>query len=186
MSLMRVFELNRKQVMGDEAYPLKGLHARLDIELDFGGLDVPASAARRMALEALRELLEDTEASDLQVLSRPLHEASRSTVETEESDADGWEKPDDLDLRVVKSAHRVVQEVAKRGVSGRAVLAADLVGSIGLSAPTLGRLLRDGEHAHDYLSRYIRVTPHGRTKALDLTPEGRMLASKIRAGAVPS
>ena len=62
----------------------------------------------------------------------------------------------------------------------------DLVGSIGLSAPTLGRLLRDGEPANRYLSPYVIVTPHGRTKALDLTPEGRMLASKIRAGVVPS
>ncbi len=181
---MRVFELNRKQVLGERAWPIKGLHARIDIELDFDG-NVPAKAARRMAMEMLRELIENTDEDELTALSQPMHRTA-SVPEREGSEEEDWSKPEDLDLRVVKSAHRVVQEIAKRGMSGRAVLAADLVGSIGLSAPTLGRLLRDGEPANRYLSDYVIVTPHGRTKALDLTPEGRMLASKIRAGVVPS
>ncbi len=185
---MRVFELNRKQVLGENAWPLKGLHARVDVELDFGDVEVPPKAARRMALLALRELIENAEEEELQTLSRPMHRTGGvpDDERREESEANGWEKPEELDLRVVKSAHRVIQEVAKRGMSGRSVLAADLVGAIGLSAPTLGRLLRDGEPANSYLANFIVVTPHGRTKALDLTPHGRMLASKIRAGVVPS
>ncbi len=182
---MRVFELNRKQVLGERAWPLKGLHARIDIELDLDG-NVPAKAARRMAMEMLRELVENTDEDELTALSQPMHRTAAVPEGEGGGDDEDWSKPDDLDLRVVKSAHRVVQEISKRGMSGRAVLAADLVGSIGLSAPTLGRLLRDGEPANRYLADYVIVTPHGRTKALDLTPAGRMLASKIRAGVVPS
>ncbi len=184
MVAMRVFELNRKQLLGESAFPVKAFHARIDIEMDFAGIDVPAKAARRLALEHLRTLIENADEEELQPLTQAMHRTG-ATPEAPEQEQD-WEKPDDLDLRVVKSAHRVIQEVARRGASGRAVLAADLVGSIGLSAPTLGRLLRDGEPAHDYLAPYVIVTPHGRTKALDLTPEGRVLASKIRAGVVPS
>lgn len=183
---MRVFELNRKQVLGEGEWPLRGLHARLDIELDFGDADVPSKAARRIALQALQRLINDADEEELTALSQPMHRTAAVPVETDAPRDGKWEKPDDLDLRVIKSAHRVVQEIARRGASGRAVLAADLVGSIGLSAPTLGRLLREGEPGHGYLQKYVMVAPHGRTKALDLTPEGRVMASKIRAGVVPS
>lgn len=184
---MRVFEINRKQVLGESSWPLRSFHARIDIEMDFGDDEVPTKAARRIALETLRDLLEKATAEDMSSLSRPMHRTGHvPDPERDEHQERGWSKPADMDLRVVKSAHRVVTEVAKRGVSGRPVLASELVGSIGLSAPTLGRLLRDGEQAYDYLSRYIRVSPNGRTKALDLTPEGRMLASQIRAGTVPT
>jgi hypothetical protein len=56
---------------------------------------------------------------------------------------------------------------------------------MGLSAPTIGRLLRPGDPGNAYLSQYVRIHPDGRTKTLDLTPEGRVLASKIRAEVVP-
>jgi len=89
-----------------------------------------------------------------------------------------------LDLRIVKSAthHRGSRRQGRLRPRrpGRRTR-----GSIGLSAPTIGRLLRDGEPANDYLKQYVTVTPNGRTKALDLTPAGRLLASKIRAGSVP-
>ncbi len=183
---MRVFELNRKQVLGDAAWPLRGFHARIDIELDFDDVEIPTKAERAMALRALADLIEAASEEELTVLSQPMHKTAEVPEPEIKHEHNAWSKPDDLDLRVVKSAHRVIMEVAKRGVSGRAVMASDLVGSIGLSAPTLGRLLRDGEAANGYLNRYVRVSPAGRTKALDLTTEGRMLASKIRAGVVPS
>lgn len=172
---MPAFELNRKLLLGEAAWPVAGLHARIDIELDVVS-GVPGKAARRLALMHLRELVAELEEDELTTLSHPLGDAAGR---------DNWDKPD-LDLRVIKSAHRVVSEVAKRGVSGREVLASELVGSIGLSAPTLGRLLRDGEQGFDYLSQFVRVTPSGRTKALDLTADGRLLASQIRAGTVPA
>ena len=181
---MRVFELHRKQILGESAWPVKAFHARIDIEVEFDG-DVPSKAERRFTMEALRRVLQEADADELVLLSSALHKTA-PTPEARDSENGKWNKPDELDLRIVKSAHRVVTEVAKRGASGRAVLASELVGSIGLSAPTIGRLLRGGEAAHDYLAQYVRVAPQGRTKALDLTPEGRMLASKIRAGVVPS
>lgn len=174
---MPMFEVHHNQVLGESVWPMKGWRARMHIELDFGDTPVPAKAQRRLALQALRDALDELGDEDVQMLQAPSQPAPEPA---------SWAKPEELDLRVIKSAHRIIKEIAKRGSSGRQVLASELVGSIGLSAPTIGRLLREGEQAHDYLRRYVSVTPEGRTKALDLTPDGRVLASKIRAGTVPA
>ncbi|MGB1585573.1 MAG: hypothetical protein ACPHID_00820 [Thermoplasmatota archaeon] len=176
---MPLYELQSNKVLGESAWPVAGLRARISMDVDFGDADVPPAAQRRFALQALLELVAEADAEDIQILG--------PAPKTDPPHPPGsWAKPEDLDLRVIKSAHRIIAEVAKRGSSGRQVLASELVGAIGLSAPTIGRLLREGEEANAYLERYVTVTPSGRTKALDLTPEGRVLASKIRAGAVPA
>ena len=177
---MGLYELHRKESCDEAEWPLRSVKVRVSAEADFGGNAVPGPAQRRAILQALRRALENAEEGDVTILSNPI------TAFTQKKEANSWEKPHDLDLRVIKSAHRIVNEVARRSQSGRVVLASELVGSIGLSAPTIGRLLRDGEKANDYLSQYVVVSSHGRTKALDLTPEGRLLASKIRAGVVPA
>ncbi|HLF15965.1 MAG TPA: hypothetical protein VI796_00830 [Candidatus Thermoplasmatota archaeon] len=183
---MPVLEWNRKQEYEVADYPLQGLQARLVLQVDLGG-DVPPAAVRRIALRAIQRIL--AEADEDEFLTAAANEAdllsSTPAGESNGASRNGWIQPAGMDLRVVKSAHRLLLEVAKRAESGRAVLASELVGAAGLSAPTIGRLLRDGEPGADYLRTYVRVTPEGRTKALDLTTEGRMLASKVRAGVVP-
>lgn len=156
------FRLQSPATRGPPALPGHEVHVSIGLDID-----APAEEQRRLALHVLQQIVEETRESDLQVLS-PMQEETPA-----------------IDLRIVKSAHRLVQEVARRGERGRVVLAADLVSDGGLSAPTIGRLLREGNAGAEYLRRYVVVRPHGRTKALDLTPEGRLLASRIRAGAVP-
>ena len=177
---MGLYELHRKESYVDADCPLRSLHVRINAEADFGGASVPGPVQRRLIVQALRQILEKTGDEDITILSNPI------VAFTQRQEENGWAKPEDMDLRVIKSAHRIVSEVAKRSQSGRVVLAADLVGAIGLSAPTIGRLLRLGERANDYLSQFVVISPHGRTKALDLTPRGRLMASKIRAGVVPA
>ena len=186
---MYLYELNRKEALGEANFPLQGYNVKLTVSLDVGQVEVPPKARRHLAAWILRELAESLDEEELVAANAP-----GFTVQTETPSAselalrrtDGWMQPDGLDLRIVKSAHRIILEVAERGVSGRVVLASELVGASGLSAPTIGRLLRDGEPANEYLKQYVMVTPNGRTKALDLTPAGRLLASKIRAGSIPS
>jgi hypothetical protein len=186
---MYLYELSRKETLGEANFPLQGYTVKLTVSLDVGQVEVPPKARRHLAAWVLRELAESLDEEELVAANAP-----GFTVQTETPSAselalrrtDGWVQPDGLDLRIVKSAHRIILEVAERGVSGRVVLASELVGASGLSAPTIGRLLRDGEPANEYLKQYVMVTPNGRTKALDLTPAGRLLASKIRAGSIPS
>ncbi|MEA3189803.1 MAG: hypothetical protein QOD77_385 [Thermoplasmata archaeon] len=188
---MFLFELNRKETRGEGDFPVVGYQAKVAISVDFGGVDVPPKARRRLAAAMLREMMEGLDEEELVAASpaAALHapEPTQSLIQAQEPIRrhDTWAQPNGLDLRIVKSAHRIIQEVAEKGVTGRVVLASELVGSIGLSAPTIGRLLREGEPANDYLKQFVMVTPTGRTKALDLTPAGRLLASKIRAGSVP-
>lgn len=184
---MHLLEWTRKQSYGEEDFPLHSIQAKLSISLETGA-GVPTAAARRIALRAVRELL--TEAHDEDFLtvashSEEVHHVVADAGNQEAAGANGWIQPAGLDLRIIKSAHRLVLEVARRGESGRAVLASELVGAMGLSAPTIGRLLRDGDPGAAYLGRFLSSAANGRTKALDLKPEGRLLASKIRAGVVP-
>jgi hypothetical protein len=186
---MFLYELNRKENLGEANFPLQGYQVKLTISLDLGTLEVPPKARRRLAAQVLHNLAESLDEEELVAANAPGYVVQTETPSASElalRRTDGWVQPAGLDLRIIKSAHRIIAEVAERGVSGRVVLAAELVGASGLSAPTIGRLLRDGEPANDYLKQYVLVTPSGRTKALDLTPAGRLLASKIRAGSVPS
>ena len=195
---MHVFELNRRENLSEADFPMHSAQLKLNLVMDFGGVHVPPPAARRLTLAWLRRILSETEEEDLMALSsaeqdaivakaqEPAVRVGTATHTVGAGHAASWIQPAGLDLRVVKSAHRIILEVAKRGESGRAVLASELVGAMGLSAPTVGRLLRPGEPGSDYLAQFIRVSPEGRTKAIDLTNEGRLLASKIRAGVVPA
>ncbi len=185
---MFLYELNRKETKGEADFPVVGVQAKVAVSLDFGMVDVPPKARRRLAAQALRDMIASLDEEEL-VAATPGFLTPEPTAALQQDQTprrhDTWVQPSGLDLRIVKSAHRIIAEVAEKGVSGRIVLAAELVGSIGLSAPTIGRLLRDGEPANDYLKQYVIITPNGRTKAVDLTPAGRLLASKIRAGSVP-
>lgn len=179
---MPTFRLERQESLGDDEFPATSVSVRLDMEVSLATPALPAAAARRLAWRLLKETIQDIQPEEL-VPDGPVAPKVEQQLPVSVTD---WEQPSGLDMRIVKSAHRMVLEVAQRGASGRSVLASELVGSVGLSAPTVGRLLKDGEPANDYLRQFIAATPAGRTKALDLTPKGRLLASKIRAGTIPA
>jgi hypothetical protein len=171
---------------------LQHVDVDLQVALDFGALDVPDAAQRRIAMQALRRIIGNMDGGDLEPgdgdspwriqTRRPPPRSLDHALSSEHE----WVRPAGIDMRVIKSAHRVVEEIAKRGASGKPVLAAELVQDGLVSAPTMSRLLRNDETAGQYLTPYMIVSTSGRTKALDLTPKGRLLASKIRAGVVPS
>jgi hypothetical protein len=179
---MPSFLLDRTESLGDDEFPATLVAVRLQLDLGLATPHVPQAAQRRLAWRLLKDLLADVQPEELQIEGLPATvEAGMGPISVSD-----WNKPGELDMRIVKSAHRMVLEVAQRGASGRSVLASELVGAVGLSAPTVGRLLKDGEAANQYVRQFVQATPAGRTKALDLTPKGRLLASKIRAGTVPA
>lgn len=179
---MATFLLERTESLGDDEFPATLVAVRLQLDVGLATPSVPQAAQRRIAWRLLRELMGDIQPEELRLEGLP-ETAEPAMAPISVSD---WSKPGELDMRIVKSAHRMVLEVAQRGASGRSVLASELVGAVGLSAPTVGRLLKDGESANEYVKQFVQATPAGRTKALDLTPKGRLLASKIRAGTVPA
>jgi hypothetical protein len=185
---MPSFLLDRTETLGDDEFPATLVAVRLQLDVGLATHDVPQAAQRRIAWRLLKELVADVQPEELQLEGLPEsaeggNGGGHPMAPISVSD---WNKPGELDMRIVKSAHRMVLEVAQRGASGRSVLASELVGTVGLSAPTVGRLLKDGEAANEYVRQFVQATPAGRTKALDLTPKGRLLASKIRAGTVPA
>jgi hypothetical protein len=189
---MPSFSLERTESLGDDEFPATLVSVRLQLDLGLASHDLPQAAQRRLAWRLLKELVADVQPEELHLEGLPEtandgigngHGHDQGLAPISVSD---WNKPGELDMRIVKSAHRMVLEVAQRGASGRSVLASELVGAVGLSAPTVGRLLKEGETANEYVRQFVQATPAGRTKALDLTPKGRLLASKIRAGTVPA
>lgn len=179
---MPSFLLDRTETLGDDEFPATLVSVHLQLDLGLATPNVPQAAQRRMAWRLLKELIADVQPEELKLEGLPeTMEAGMEPISVSD-----WSKPGELDMRIIKSAHRMVLEVAQRGASGRSVLASELVGAVGLSAPTVGRLLKDGEAANEYVRQFVQATPAGRTKALDLTPKGRLLASKIRAGTVPA
>lgn len=177
---MTVYELNVSEPLDEEFYPMAGVELSMKLNVDFE-VHVPEAAGRRMALEALKRLVDDLEAFEFDVM-----DDEEAAIREAEAETGEWIKPGNLDMRVVKSAHRVVQEIAKRGESGRAVTASELVQSGIVSAPTMARLMKPDEESGSYMEPYLLISPAGRTRALDLTAKGRVLASKIRAGVIPA
>lgn len=187
---MPAFELNRKRTLDESHWPLGGFHADLAIDLELSDPDIPVQAQRRLALQALRRMLREAELEafeegDSGEVALEAPRPAEPEPAEEEPQEEEWVKPEELDLRVIKSAHRLLMGIAKHTHTGRPVMASDLVGSIGLSAPTMGRLLRDGEPGYEYLKPFIEVKQEGRTKALKLSPEGKELVAKIGAGEAP-
>lgn len=186
---MFLYELNRRENLGEVSFPVLSYQAKVTMAIDCGNIEVPLKARRHLAALMLKDLVDSLDEEELISANAPGFTVQTDTPSPSElalRRTDGWMQPNGLDLRIIKSAHRMILEIAEKGVSGRIVLAAELVESIGLSPPTISKLLREGEPANDYLKQYVMVTASGRTKALDLTPAGRLLASKIRAGSVPS
>ncbi|MEA3136342.1 MAG: hypothetical protein QOC71_623, partial [Thermoplasmata archaeon] len=167
---MPSFLLERTESLGDDEFPATLVSVRLQLDLGLGTHEVPQAAQRRIAWRLLKELVADIQPEELHLEGLPETDANGHANGNGQGMApisvSDWNKPGELDMRIVKSAHRMVLEVAQRGASGRSVLASELVGAVGLSAPTVGRLLKEGESANEYVRQFVQATPAGRTKAL--------------------
>lgn len=94
-----------------------------------------------------------------------------------------WKPPADLHGKARNTVHRAIVTLDKAG--GKGLTVQELHERSGLSLVPLYNMLKEGT-VGEYASRHIHVTKLGRSQVLDLTAEGRRLASLIRAGKVPS
>jgi len=104
-------------------------------------------------------------------------------AEKSEKAAFRWQKPD-LHAKAMKSVHRVVLALAKADRKGFTVQ--EVVEKARISAVPAYKMLKDDQPQGAYAARFLRTTKIGRSQVVDLTREGRHLASLIRAGEVPA
>lgn len=94
-----------------------------------------------------------------------------------------WRAPP-LHGKALKTVHRAIAAIDSSG--GRGVTIQDLNEKTGISLPPLYKMINPEEETGEYASKFLRVTKIGRTQVIDLTSEGRHLASLVRAGKVPA
>lgn len=117
-----------------------------------------------------------------------LHEATAHKEEDGNATArlvgQEWKPPKDLHGKQVKTIHRMVQSVEELTRRGQPAVPQDVSDHSGLSLPTVYNALRDDSPAVRYVRELFLVGQAGRTRVLDLTAQGRRVASLIRAGRV--
>ncbi len=150
---------------------------------------------RRMAFRQLKRIIEgwDEEnwllhsqmitpiAKERKDVEVPFHMADRES--RPERPKLQWQRPElnDSDL---KACHQLLEGLLLLGVHGRAVSTGDLVKKGKIGARALYRIINPESEAYAYLKPYIQDMKSRGRRLLDLTPEGRLLASQIRVGAI--
>ncbi len=195
MSDWRVLERHDRIALG-RAGDAKTLD--LTVRMAWEDLDpnLDATEVRRMAFRQLKRIIDkwDEEGwlSHSQIITPipsekkkeievPFHVAERGT-RPERPKLD-WHRPElnDSDL---KACHQLLEGLLLLGVHGRAVSTGDLVKKGKIGARALYRIINTDSDAYAYLQPYIQDMKSRGRRLLDLTPEGRLLASQIRVGAI--
>lgn len=158
--------------------------------------DLDVQEVRRMALRQLKRIIDKWDEEDWQRHTRLSNPMPRRDMEVEMpfhlSDREerpprpklDWQRPAELSKPDLRAAHQLLEGLLLLGVHGRAVGTGDLVKARKIGARALYRILDPDSDAYKYLRPYIRDMKSRGRRLLDLTPEGRELASKIRSGAI--
>ena len=92
-----------------------------------------------------------------------------------------WQPPP-LPEKDLQTCHQLLEALLLMGVHGRAVSTTELLKKRKVPQQALYRILQPDSEAYHYLEPYIHdMKSHGR-HLLDLTPTGKILASRIRTG----
>ncbi len=94
-------------------------------------------------------------------------------------------RPPKLPPAKLALCHDILEGLLLLGVHGRAVPIGDLHKKRSIPQAKLYAALKEGSATQAYLSQYVEERRSGGKRLLDLTPEGRILASQIRAGELP-
>ncbi len=165
----------------DSEFPMKGLSMDLVIELACD--DVPDAATRRHGAALLRVLADRMEHGKGTLIDLAPGEEKPGQNQAE---ADTWTIPSDLHMKSVKGGHRFLLAAAALLEKGPAPTLAEIAAKAKMSMPPLYRYLDSTDGTGAYLAPLISITKKGRAQVIDLTPLGRIIASRIRAGSLPS
>jgi len=97
-----------------------------------------------------------------------------------------WKPPTDLHGKQVRTVHRMVKAVEEITRHGKGATAQEIADKGRIALPTVYNTMKDDSPAAAYMNRVFLFTKMGRTRVVDLTKEGRYLASLIRAGKIPA
>lgn len=179
---------------------LPGLqNVEVDVSFDHGGGAFDPEAVLAAVAEGLTDPDAEAPASepqDADPVSVPKEEGRQEMVRMVDPQANGasvvrlmgqeWRPPSDLHGKQVRTVHRMVKAVDELTRDGRGATAQEISDHGRIALPTVYNALREDSPAADYVARLFLSTKMGRSRVVDLTQEGRYLASLIRANKVPA
>lgn len=177
---MPTIAISDQEAYSDIDFPLQAV--RLELVVDFT-TEVPEAAYGRFLAAALRRLANRAEAGKA-VLTK-LEEGETTPGEIK-ADAESWRVPDDLHMKSAKAAHRFLVAIASLAERGPAPTLTEVAKKAHLSMPPVYRFVDPSLDIGQYLEPLVAVSKRGRSKVIDPTPLGRTVASRIRAGSLPS
>lgn len=156
-------------------------HMEVEVIVDTeGDAEMPNGAFEARLSEALTEVARNA-------TFRPVAlEEGEFTPGQHEATAENWTIPAGLHMKSAKASHRFLVGIAALSERGPAPTLADVADKAGLSMPPVYRFVDPSNDVGAYLAPLITVSKDGRAKVVDLTPLGRKVASRIRAGSLPS
>ncbi len=169
----------------------------LTIRMAWEDLDpaLDAKEIRRMALRQLKRIVDSWDEDNWLVHSQIITPIPKDKAEVEvpfhvtdserrpERPKLQWQRPQ-LNESDLKACHQLLEGLLLLGVHGRAVSTGDLDKKGKIGARALYRIINPDSEAYAYLKPYILDLKSRGRRLLDLTPEGRQLASQIRVGAI--
>ncbi len=195
MADWRVLERHERITM-NKAADAKALD--LTVRMAYEELDpqLTPEEIRKMALRQFQRIVAGWDLEDWtkhSQLSNPVHDR-RAKVDGPYHLGEGdkrperpkleWQRPSDLKEADLKACHQLLEGLLLLCVHGRAVSTGDLVKKRKIGARALYRIINEESDAYRYLEPYIQDMKSRGRRLLDLTPEGRQLASQIRTGVI--
>ncbi len=195
MSEWRVLERHERITM-NKAADAKALD--LTVRMAYEDLDpsLDATEIRRMALRQFQRIVADWDLEDWTNHSQLSNPSPRKHVAVDgpyhlgegdkrpERPKLEWQRPTEISDADLKACHQLLEGLLLLGVHGRAVSTGDLVKQRKIGARALYRIINEDSPAYAYLKPYIQDMKSRGRRLLDLTPEGRQLASQIRTGVI--
>lgn len=180
MNVEASYSLQRTRKAPEDEYPLAEVSLGLLLHVK-SHAPMPPSAMARLALRELRRMAGEVEVRNLKPAGGKANQAeAEPVVEVQISlkeKAPPVGAPADfsgLDKRIVNTAFRILDLVAKEDAAGGEALVSDLTHEV--SAPTVARFLDATTPPGQAVAGWFRIEKRGRTKAIFLTQEGRRLA----------
>lgn len=170
--------------------------ARIEFELELTSDDVPDVAYQRYVADALQRLAQH--ALEGRALASPSNGATAAPEapvaqvspaaqrkEAVAKQAEDWNVPDGLHLKSIKSAHRFLVAAASLVERGPAPSLGEVAQKARMSDPPVAKIANAETDVGQYIAPLIHVEKKGRSKIVDVTPLGRQVAGRVRAGKLP-
>lgn len=143
--------------------------------------DPPTDVTLDEVLDALESTLAPSTERDRETNGTTATPVSRAHYLLGES----WKPPQDLHGRAWKTVHRILMGVHDATQRGQAATARDVQERAQISPVPIYNAMKPDTPTGKYAAKYLLVGDQKRNRTLDLTKDGNLLVSLMRAGKVP-